>query len=155
VKNLLHQALREGRDRLLQAASETGGSKRARNWINYYYRYSEFMFHTPVLFAVGTSTKLLSFMERLGKTGLKTQAHSIQRDLDITVGLALYGYLLKAEEFGLGSCILTAPLTFIEQPEKVLSLEKIHIRCFVATGYPDEKPPLSARKDISEIYRES
>lgn len=154
VTDLLHQAMREGRERLLRAASEADGAKRAKNWINYYYRYSEFMFHAPVLFAVGTSTISTGFTERLGKTGMKIQDNNVQRDLDISMGLALYGYLLKGEELGLGSCILTAPLIFIEEPEKVLSLEKIEIKCFVTTGYPDEKPPLSTRKDIAEIYRE-
>ncbi|MBM4270859.1 MAG: hypothetical protein FJ139_01675 [Deltaproteobacteria bacterium] len=154
VTDLLHQAMREGRDRLLRAASEADGSKRAKNWINYYYRYSKFMFHAPVLFAVGTLSRHNGFTERLGKTGLKIQYQNAQKDLDISVGLSLYGYLLKAEELGLGACILTAPLAFIENPEKILSLEQIEIRCFVTTGYPDEEASLSKRKDISEIYRE-
>ena len=42
---------------------------------------------------------------------------SISWLVDIAVGLALKGYLLKGEELGLGSCILTAPLIFIQDKD--------------------------------------
>jgi nitroreductase len=150
----LHQAMGNGRERLLRAIADTGSSKRLRNLVNAYYRYSEFMFHVPVLFAVGTSLKSLSLAERLKSAGVREQTHKKHRDLDIAVGLALKGYLLKGAEFGLGSCILTAPLIFIEEPEKILSLDKMEIKCFITTGYPDETPSYLQRKDITEIYRE-
>jgi hypothetical protein len=35
-------------------------------------------------------------------------------DLDISIGLSLMAFVLKGESIGLGSCILTAPLVFIE-----------------------------------------
>jgi nitroreductase len=61
---------------------------------------------------------------------------------------------LKGEELGLGSCILTAPLLFIQEPERILGLKGIEIKCFVTTGYPDEEPAYIKRKDITEIYRD-
>ena len=153
-KTRLHEAMRSGRERLLRAIEETGSARRLKNLMNAYYRYSEFMFNAPVLFAVGTSLKVLSLAERLSRAGMIEPTHKRHRDIDIAVGLALKGYLLKGEEFGLGSCILTAPLIFIEKPEEILSLAKIEIKCFVTTGYPDETPSDFPKKDIAESYRE-
>jgi nitroreductase len=112
------------------------------------------MFDAPALFAVGTPTTVLGLAERLPGPASAMNLHGRHRDLDISVGLSLMGYLLKGEELGLGSCILTAPLVFIEEPEKLLSLEKIDIRCFITTGYPDEEPTFIRRKEFAEIYRE-
>lgn len=153
-KTRLHESMRSGRERLLRAIEETGNSGRLKNLVNAYYRYSEFMFNAPVLFAVGTSLKVLSLAERLSSAGMIEPTHNRHRDLDIAVGLALKGYLLKGEEFGLGSCILTAPLIFMEKPEEILSLEKIEIKCFITTGYPDETPTDFQKKNIADIYRE-
>jgi nitroreductase len=154
VKDHLHQAMVRGRERLLEAVKENSSSKRLKNWVNAYLRFSEFMFTAPVLFAVGTTLTFVSLSERLFRAGMMEQGHKKHRDVDIAVGLALKGYLLKGEELGLGSCILTAPLIFIEEPEKILSLERIEIKCFVTTGDPDEEPDYIKRKEFSEIYRE-
>ena len=149
----LLQAMREGEERLLEAVKNASSSKRLRNWINAYRRFSEFMFDAPVLFAVGSTMTFLNLAERLFRAGAMEQGHKKHRDLDITVGLALHGYLLKGEELGLGSCILTAPLLFIQEPEGILGLKGMEIKCFVTTGYPDEEPAYIKRKDITEIYR--
>jgi nitroreductase len=154
IKIRLHEAMQDGRVRLLRVISESGGSKRLKNFVNSYYRFSEFMFHAPVLFAVGTTLKFLNLAERLGRASMREQGYKKHRDLDISVGLALKGYLLKGEELGLGSCILTAPLIFIEEPEKILPVEGVEIKCFVTTGYPDEEPSYITRRDMTEIYRE-
>jgi len=154
VKAHLHQAMRDGRERLLQAIKETGSTKRLRNLVNAYFRYSEFMFSAPVLFAVGTSLKMVSLAARLKSAGVIERTHKKHRDLDIAVGLALKGYLLKGEELGLGSCILTAPLIFIEETEKIIPVAGVEIKCFIATGYPDEEPSYIKRKDFTDIYRE-
>lgn len=154
MREKLFQSLKEGKERLIQGALERGGGKKAKNWISYYYRYSVFMFDAPVLFAVGTIRDHVSFPEKLKRAGIIPSPHQQQKDLDITVGLTLSGYILKAEEYGLGTCILTAPLMFIENPERILSLEDIEIKCFLTTGYPGESPPLSPRKHLSEVYRE-
>jgi nitroreductase len=173
VRAALQQAMGLGREKLLAEVAESVGSKRRRNWINAYYRFAAFMFEAPALFAVGTSATSLSIAEKLpvvetgvGKPrlsdgrdaveidGVQGRKDGRQRDLDISVGLALMGYLLKGEELGLGSCILTAPLIFIEEPEKILSQPRINIRCFLATGYPDEEPAPIRRKEFADIYRE-
>jgi len=153
LKDSLNQAMREGEERLLEAVQNASSSKRLRNWVNAYRRYSEFMFAAPVLFAVGTTMTFLNLAERLFRAGAMEQGHKKHRDIDIAVGLALKGYLLKGEELGLGSCILTAPLIFIQEPEAILGLKGMEIKCFVTTGYPDEEPAYIKRKDITEIYR--
>jgi nitroreductase len=153
LKDRLLQAMREGEERLLEAVKNANSSKRLRNWVNAYRRFSEFMFDAPALFAVGTTMTFLNLAERLFRAGAIEQGHKKHRDIDIAVGLALKGYLLKGEELGLGSCILTAPLIFIQEPEGILGLKGMEIKCFVTTGYPDEEPAYIKRKDITEIYR--
>lgn len=154
VRENLHQEVVRGRERLLEAIKDSSSSKRLKNWVTAYSRFSEFMFTAPVLFAVGTTLTFVSLSERLFRAGMMEQRHKKHRDVDIAVGLALKGYLLKGEELGLGSCILTAPLIFIEEPEKILSVEKIDIKCFVTTGYPDEEAGYIKKKVFNEIYRE-
>ena len=153
LKDLLLQAMHEGEERLLATVKNSSSSKRLRNWINAYSRYSEFMFDAPVLFAVGTTMTFLNLGERLFRAGAMEQGHMKHRDIDIAVGLALKGYLLKGEELGLGSCILTAPLIFIQEPEGILGLKGMEIKCFVTTGYADEEPAYIKRKEFTEIYR--
>ena len=154
IKTLLRNDMQDGRENLLKAITDTGSSKRLRNLVNVYWRFSEFMFNAPVLFAIGASLKSLSLAERLETAGVRERTHKKHRDMDIAVGLALKGYLLKGEELCLGSCILTAPLIFTEEPEKILSVERIEIKCFITTGYPDEEPVYIKRRDIADIYRE-
>jgi nitroreductase len=154
VRENLHQAMLRGRERLLEAMKDSSSSKRLKNWVNAYSRFSEFMFTAPVLFVVGTTLTFVSLSERLFRAGMMEQGHKKHRDVDIAVGLALKGYLLKGEELGLGSCILTAPLIFIEEPEKILSLEKMEVKCCVTTGYSDEDAGYIKKKDLIEIYRE-
>ncbi len=154
LKEQIHQTMEHRRESLLEAVKDSPSSKRLKNWINAYFRFSEFMFHAPVLFAVGTTATFVSLSERLFRFGMREQGHKKHRDVDIAVGLALKGYLLKGEELGLGSCILTAPLIFVEEPEKIFPMKGIEIKCFVTTGYPDEEPVYIKRKDFNEIYRE-
>jgi len=154
LKEQIRGTMERGRERLLEVIQDAPSSKRLKNWVNAYFRFSEFMFHAPVLFAVGTTSTFVSLSERLFKAGMRDQGHKKHRDVDIAVGLALKGYLLKGEELGLGSCILTAPLIFMEDPETVFPLKGIEIKCFLTTGYPAEEPDYLKRKDFDEIYRE-
>jgi len=149
----LQEAMIFGRERLMHSIENTATPKRLRNWINAYFRFSEFMFEAPVLLAVGASATSLSLAERFPGAESSGRAEGRRRDLDISIGLALMAYLLKGEELGLGSCVLTAPLFFIEEPEKIISLDKIDIRCFVTSGYPDEEPATIRRKSFAEMYR--
>ncbi len=76
-------------------------------------------------------------------------------DFDITTGLALKGFLLKAQSMGLGTCVLTAPMMFLQDTESVMGLEQnIRITCFLTLGYADEIPPPTGRKKITEIFQE-
>jgi nitroreductase len=154
ARESLQEAMRLGKEKLLDYTADSAAPKRLRNWINVYYRFSEFMADAPVLFAVGTSTSSLSLEERLPEAEACGKGDGRRRDLDISVGLSLMGYLLKGEELGLGSCILTAPLFFIDEPEKILSLDRIDIRCFVTTGYVDKEPAPIRRESFAEMYGE-
>ena len=128
--------------------------KKLKNLINTYYRFSEFMFKSPLLFAVGTITSYKSFLKKMFDEGMLRHNIREETSLDITVGLALKGFILKGEELGLGTCILTAPMVFIPNVEYILGIKDIQIKCFITSGFPDEKPDMPQRKAISQIFSE-
>ncbi len=64
------------------------------------------------------------------------------------------GFILKGEELGLGSCILTGPIVFIPNVEEILGITDVRIKCFITAGFPDEKPDIPPKKSISEIVSE-
>jgi len=146
----LRQAMVDSHGRLIARHKEENAPARLRNWINAYRRYAEFMFSAPVLLAVGVRHGIEGFSSKLTAAGLRQEDGRQQCDLDITVGLALKGLLLKAQELGVGSCILTAPLVFIDQVEPLLGLKKITIRTFVTLGLADEAPSAPQRRPLSE-----
>jgi len=152
IKTALRESMETGRQRLLQAAAATDKPKNMRNWINAYYRYSEFMFRAPVLIAVGVVLPSSGFFLKLYKSGLITTGEKVSTNADISVGLALEGFVLKAQELGLGSCILTAPLGFISDAEEILGIKEMEIKCFVVAGFPDEKPHAPVKLGLEEIY---
>lgn len=150
AKGKLYDAMREGRQRLLNGFAVNCEAKKLHNYVNAYFRFSEFMFEAPVLMCVAIDTAAMRDMK--GCVEIDDPARK-RRDLDITVGLAVKGYLLKGEELGLRSCILTAPLMYESHPENVLGIESVDIRCFIASGWPDEEPAHLERKSLAEIYR--
>lgn len=152
IKEDLHDSMVSGRQYFLDALEKSGGPKRLKNWINSYYRFSEFMFSAPLLFAAGTVKSTSGLSRTLFEAGLLERYD--RKDLDITLGLALKGFILKGDALGLGSCILTAPLVFIYNVEKILGTEDIDIRCFVTAGFPDEVPGPIERKSVMEVYTE-
>ena len=152
MKEKLYEAMVSGRQKMLKSLETQGKPKRLRNWINSYWRFAEFMFKAPVLLAVGTVLSTQSFSERLFEAGLIEKNARSSTDVDITVGLALKGFLFKGEELGLGSCILTAPLVFISNIEEILGIKDIRIKCLVTAGFPDEEPRLLERKSVEEVY---
>lgn len=154
IRNNLYQAMTAGRDGFLQSAAASDKPKRLRNWINAYWRFSEFMFNAPLLFAVGTVLSANAFSKKVLQAGIIEKDNRGDTDVDITVGLALNGFLLKGEELGLGTCILSAPLIFIQDIEKILGIEDMKIKCLVTVGFPDEEPRLPERKSVAEIYSE-
>lgn len=153
-KDDLHKAMAAGRKDFLQALEAVSGSKRLRNWINAYYRFSEFMFDAPLLFAVGTITPVTGFSTQLIEAGILKAHDRKDTELDISLGLALKGFLIKAQELGLGTCILTAPLTFISNIHQTLGIDDIRIKCLVTAGFPDEDPRMPRRKSVEDVYRE-
>jgi len=150
----LHGEVLRARRELLQRVEAEGGSKKTRNLVNACFRCSEFMFRAPVLIAAGTVPVHAGFSSRLAEAKILRADRRGETDLDITLGLALKGFLLKGRALGLGTCILTAPLLFLSDVQKTLGLEDIRIRCFVTLGFPDDTPPFIERKSAAEIYRE-
>ncbi|MEJ2038282.1 MAG: nitroreductase family protein [Desulfosarcinaceae bacterium] len=154
LRKKLHQALLEGYAAMLERNRQADGGVKLRNRINAYHRYAEFMVNAPVLLAVGTSTGITSFAGRLVAAGLMEQDPRHGMDALIAVGLALKGMLLKAQALGLGSCILSAPLVFIQDVEGILSVPDVKIACFLALGFPAESPLPSTRLALDAVYRE-
>lgn len=154
VKNLLQQRFTSGSEKLLERAKALKNGKRLRNLVSAYKRYSAFMFYAPVLFAVGVIKDGSGFSKKLLDAGLLKEDFRRETDLDISIGLALKGFILKGESIGLGSCILTAPLVFMDDMEAIIGLPDISVKCFVTTGYPDETPSYVEKKAVKEIYME-
>jgi nitroreductase len=152
IREDLCQAITSGRQKFFEAAEECEGPKRLKNWINSYYRFSKFMFDAPLLFAVGTAAPVSGFSRKLFEAGILKQYD--EKDLDIALGLALNTFLLKGEDLGLGSCILTAPLVFISNIEEILETKGLVIKCLVTVGFPDEVPRPIERKSVADIYSE-
>jgi len=152
IKEELRETMISGRKHFLKSVEQSGGPKRLKNWINSYFRFSEFMFQSPLLFAAGTVKSTTGFSRTLFEAGLLESYD--RKDLDITLGLALKGFLLKGESLGLGSCILTAPLVFIPDIEEILGIEDLDVRCLITVGFPDEIPGPIERKSVKEVYGE-
>lgn len=152
IKEALYESLVSGRDNFYKALEESNGPKRMRNWISSYFRFSEFMFEAPLLLAVGTLKSTTGFSRKMFEAGLLEQYD--RKDLDITLGLALKGFILKGEELGLGSCILTAPLVFMSDVERLIGVGDLDIRSLISVGFPDEAPGPIERRRVDEVYRE-
>jgi nitroreductase len=150
----LHQALLDGHARLLARNREKGTGAKMRNRINAYRRYAEFMVHAPVLMAVGVTTVGTSFAGHLAAAGLTDNDPRQGTDADITVGLVLQGILLKAQALGLGSCILTAPLVFIHDVDRILGLPDFQTKCFLTLGFAAESPAPGTRLPLEAVYKE-
>jgi nitroreductase len=150
----LKRSLNDGHGRLMAKHAAVKGSARMRNWINAYHRYAQVMFGAPELLAVGVATEIDGFSPKLVAAGLMDDLLQHRSDLDMTVGLALQGLLLKAYALGAGSCILTAPLVFMEDAAGLLGLENIVIKCFVALGMASESPAAPKRLPLQAVVQE-
>jgi len=155
VKDRLRECFIQGYEKLLALLKDQKSGKRLRNRINVYKRYSEFMFYAPVLFAVGVVKGIPGFSKILLDAGMLKEDPRKDTDLDISIGLSLMAFVLKGESIGLGSCILTAPLVFIEDAEDMIGFPELSMKCFIATGYPDETPPGMDKKRAEDIYLEA
>ena len=153
MRHQLKQALEEGYQSFLERNREGQNDKRLRNRINVYKRYSDFIFSAPILFAVGFVTGHTGFSKILAEAGILEVDQRESIDLDISVGLALQGFLLKAETLKIGTCIVSAPLVFIDNVEATLGLSDMRVRCLLTAGYPDEVPSHIERLDVDQMYR--
>ena len=149
----LKQSLADGHARLIAKHASLKGTARLRNWINAYHRYAQVMFAAPELLAVGATTKTHGFSSKLVEAGMLEENSQHQSDIDMTVGLALKGLLLKAQSLGVGSCILTAPLVFMEDVSAQLGLENLVIKCFVTLGMADEAPMAPERLPLQDVVQ--
>jgi len=147
----IKEGMAEEQQRLVKVAEEAGRPKWMKNRIKFYNRYMAFIFDAPVLMAVVTvrPQELLVGPESL--FGPKLEEIRVM-NLHMTAGLSVMNYLLKGEELGIGSCIMSAPLIFLDQAEKILGLENMELICFITSGYPAETAKPIKRKTIDEIY---
>jgi nitroreductase len=150
----LYQAMADGYKRRLKSAQKSSTPNKLKNRVNMYWRFSTFMFDAPVLFAVGVVPPARSSSGKLPQAGTNKESGRGDTDMDITVGLAVKGFLLKGEELGLGTCIMTAPFIFCRDVENILRIEDVKIKCFVSVGFPDEQPHAPERINVADIYRE-
>lgn len=154
-REALKNAMEKNYHGFLEKREALGLSRRLNNWINAYWRFSRFMFNAPILMAVGTCTESAGFREKLASAGLLDRSSTPSGEMEITVGTALQNYMLKAEEIGLNTCVLTAPLVFVPAPEKILEVDQVMIKCFLTTGYAMAKgtshSPLPPLNFFSEI----
>ena len=90
----------------------------------------------------------------LTEAGLLTHNNYKEIELNISLGLALKGFILKGEAYGLGTCILSAPMAFIPDINEIIKIDNINIKCFITVGFPDETPLKTSRKNPLELIRE-
>ncbi len=153
LRQALKNEMAQNYHHLLAKAGESQKPGKARTVINHYHRYSFFMFEAPLLFALGTIKKNNSLRKKLIRASIITPDNDRQvQDGDLTTGLSLAAFILKAEELGLATCVLTAPFIFLN-PDSI-PWDEVRVRCFVTAGFPDETPYPSAKKPLNEILLE-
>jgi len=152
-KQIIRDNIRISRDHLLVKIKMLGLKKQLKNKVNTYFRFSDFMFDAPWIFAVGVEKlSQIDFNNTLINAGLVGN-DQLNSD-DISVGLSLQLFLLKATELGLGTCILTGPLIFVPEIGKMPDFSHMHLKCFIAAGFPDETPEMPPRNPFSMIFSE-
>ena len=109
-------------------------AKKVRNRIRNYYRFSNFMFEAPELFII-TAKERKSISDLFLENGI-IEEKKIDEDA-ITAGISLMSMTLTAEAFGLKSCILTAPLFYLENPK----IGGNRILAFFCFGYEQDITP--------------
>jgi len=149
LKDDLHRMLTQGKDRFLRIIEEKNLGKNPKNLVRAYSRFADFMVTAPLLFAVGT-VKVRSFSDRLIEAGVLDENPKGTWDADISTGLALSAFMLKATELGLGTCVLTAPFVFIPNLSHHIHPD-IRVTCFVTAGYLAETPRALERISVEDL----
>ena len=147
----LREAMTKKQVKLQTLAESSGRPKWMKNRINFYNRYMTFLFDAPVLMAVATMRPQELVTEPETMFGPELEQIRVM-NLHMTSGLAVMNYLLKGESLGLGSCIMSAPLIFLDDPAELLGLEGMEMICFITTGYPAEEAKPIKRKTMEEVY---
>jgi len=150
----LRSAMEAGCRARLRTAEEKGASTILKNVIANYFRFLMFMFDAPLLFAAGTVPAPRSLAGKPHTSGILARDTWTAADHALSVGLAVMQWTLKGEELGLGSCILTAPLLYLDSPEEILGVSPVSLKCFLTLGFPDETPAVPRKKSFSDIYQE-
>lgn len=154
TREKLRSAMEAGCRDLFRRAEEKGASEILKNILVNYFQFLLFMFEAPALFAVGTVPPRRSVAAKLFSSGILAHDRRTASDEDLTVGLAVMEWMLKGQELGLGSCMLTAPLFYLDSPEEILGISPVSLKCFLTLGFPDERPVVPRKKILSEVYRE-
>ena len=152
MRKHLYFHIQKGKELLIDKCKKLSMSKKIKRWIEIYYqRYCKFIFDAPIIFAVGVTTIKNGFYKNLKSLGLYHK-YDHNHSIDISIGLSISNFILKAEELGLGTCILTTPFMFIENINEIFNIKNIDIRCFITLGFPAEIPDPPERFSISDIY---
>ncbi|MBI9087950.1 MAG: nitroreductase family protein [Desulfobacterium sp.] len=155
VRHRVFTDMETGYESRVSQAKKLEKPRKAINILNHYRRYSRFMCHAPALFAVGVEKGGASFSKRMNRAGIPMGEALGVMGKDISLGLSLQLFMLGAVEQGLGTCILTAPLHFLDSDNPIVGLENLRVGCFVTLGFPDETPVDPGRKPLAEIYWEA
>ncbi len=147
--NKIQKEIEKGKERLLKRLI----SEKIKKRVNLYYeRYCKFMFDAPIIFVVGIKSEKQSLFEKIKEEGLKVSYYNENFAMEISLGISVSYFLLKAEELGLGTCVLTSPFLFIENINHIIGIKDITFRCFITLGFPDESPLPPERIPVSEVY---
>ncbi len=151
VRHRLFTEMETGYGKMVNQAQGLEKPRKAINILNHYWRYSRFICHAPALFAVGVEPGGESFAKRLNRAGMMAEDALSVMGADISLGMSLQLFMLKAVELGLGTCVLTAPLHFLNRENRISGVENFRVRCFVTVGFPDEAPADPGRKPFADI----
>lgn len=137
IREKLEKEVTLAKDELLR-----NSAGRAKNIINYYWRYTSYLFGAPLILAV-THRPHPGLLESRGEDTAR-----------LTAGLSVFSMTLRIEDLGLSSVILTAPLAFCPDIGLKLGLgEKEKLCCFLAAGKKNgDAPPAPGQRREPEAH---
>jgi coenzyme F420-0:L-glutamate ligase / coenzyme F420-1:gamma-L-glutamate ligase len=88
----------------------------------------------------------------MGKTLLNETTAELASGEAISASMAVENLLLMAHAFGLGACIMSAPLFAAEMWASLPDLPPGFIpTCVITVGYPAENPPQPPKKELQHV----